>query len=59
MAFNVSSKESKAFQDFFLILKDGLQSGLGDIADQAFTKRLIPGDVHTQVTSRQVSSCLM
>ena len=50
------STESQAFQDIFSTLKDGLRCAIDDIADQAYSKGLIPEKVYRQVTSTHISS---
>ncbi len=46
------SAEEDSFIELYSDLKDGLQSGLGDITDKAFSKRLISRQTKRKVNSR-------
>ncbi len=50
-----SEAEVSAFQALYSDLKAVLKSGVGDLADKAFSKGLISEEVKSRVTSRLVS----
>ncbi len=52
----ISSAELSAFTELYCDLKDGLQSGLDDITDKAFSKRLIARQTKRKINSRTLNA---